>query len=115
MIPHQNPLKTRPRGHQVWLDHWEVGIGDSIVRQMDDGLTNYPYLVLCLSQSGVSAPWMSREWMSALARQLDGAGVKLLPVRLTGGDLPAILADIRYADLVTDWNAGVRALDRALR
>ena len=68
-----------------------------------------------IAAAGVLAPWMSREWMSALARQLDGHAVKLLPVRLSGGEPPAILADIKYADLVKDWDGGVRALLRAIR
>jgi hypothetical protein len=58
---------------------------------------------------------MSREWMSALARQLGGAGVIVLPVRLTGGSPPAILADIKYADLTADWDGGVHALCAAIR
>ncbi|MFG2764551.1 MULTISPECIES: toll/interleukin-1 receptor domain-containing protein [Streptomyces] len=108
-------LELTTRGHRVWLDVLDIGVGDSIVGKIDEGLASHPHLVLCLSSAGMNAPWMNREWMSALARQLNGAGVKLLPVRLTGGDLPAILADIRYADLVADWNAGVQALDSALR
>jgi hypothetical protein len=43
---------------------------------------------------------MGREWMSALAGQPNGKGIELLPVRLTGGGAPAILEDIKYADLV---------------
>ena len=58
---------------------------------------------------------MSREWMSALALQLEGSGVKLLPVRLTGGEPPAILADIKYADLVSDRSRGMSQLLRAIR
>ena len=61
------------------------------------------------------APWMGREWMSSLARQLNGHGVKLLPVLLTGHDAPAILADLKYADLVTDWSQGVTELLRAIK
>jgi len=61
------------------------------------------------------SPWMSREWMSALARQLDGHGVRLLPLRLSGGEPPALLADIRYADLVADWDRGVQELLAAIR
>jgi hypothetical protein len=53
---------------------------------------------------------MGREWYSALSRQLNGAGVKLLPVKLTDGEPPAILADLRYADLVKDWSKGVTEL-----
>jgi hypothetical protein len=58
---------------------------------------------------------MGREWMSALARQLNGRGVKVLPVRLTGGESPAILEDIKHADLVADWSSGVAELLAAIR
>ncbi|WP_224362882.1 toll/interleukin-1 receptor domain-containing protein [Hyalangium versicolor] len=52
---------------------------------------------------------------STLARQLSGHSVKLLPVILTGGTPPAILADYRYADLGKDWNKGVAELLRAIQ
>lgn len=108
-------LALRAAGHEVWLDTWDVAIGDSIVGRMQEGLDATCYVVVCYSAAGVLAPWMSREWMSALARQLDGHAVKLLPVRLSGGEPPAILADIKYADLVKDWDGGLRALLRAIR
>jgi hypothetical protein len=102
-------------GHDVWVDQDEVHIGDSIIQKMNEGLEGTTYLVLCLSSSGVNAPWISREWMSTLARQLSGHSVKVLPVRLTGTDLPAILADIKYADLVTDRAKGLNDLKAVLR
>lgn len=102
-------------GHQVWLDDWEIVTGDSIIAEIEKGLQDAEYVVLCLSFDGVMAPWISQEWMSTLARQLNGKGVKLLPVHLTGGDLPAILADIKTADLVSDWSTGVSELLRAIR
>lgn len=107
--------ELQAQGHKVWLDVWDIGIGDSIVARIDKGLAEAAYLILCYSGASVLAPWMKREWMSALARQLDGKGVKVLPVRLTGGDPPAILADVRYADLVRDWNKGLAELLRAIR
>jgi hypothetical protein len=105
----------RAAGHTVWLDDLEIGIGDSIIGGMQKGLSAATYLVLCYSSIGVMAPWISREWFSALARQLDGHNVKVLPVVLTGGEPPVILADIRYADLVADWNKGVKDLLAAIR
>jgi hypothetical protein len=101
-------------GHQVWFDEWNIGIGDSIVERINEGLTGSTYLVLCYSSSGDSA-WMSREWQSTLARQISGHSVKILPVLLTGGNPPAILADIRYADLVKDWAKGVAELLRVIK
>lgn len=107
--------ELRARGHQVWLDAWDIKVGDSIVAKINEGLTGASYLIVCYSGTGVLAPWISREWMSALARQMDGHGIRLLPVRLSGGDPPAILADIRYADLVANWSKGVSDLLGAIR
>lgn len=101
-------------GYEVWLDMWEIGLGDSIVGKMNEGLAKLKYLILCFSSDGVDAPWISREWMTTLARQLDGQSVKILPVRLSGGNPPAILADLRYADLVADWNKGLEEILSAL-
>ena len=105
----------RQSGHTVWLDDWNIHIGDSIVGRMQEGLETSGYLVLCYSSNGIMAPWISREWMSALARQMNGANVKILPVVLTGGGPPAILADIQYADLTADWDIGLRQLLQAIR
>src|SRR5690348_17084390 len=88
-------------GHKVWLDVWEIAIGDQIVDRMNSGLDGSTYLVVCYSSAGM-APWMNIEWMSALARQLNGEGVKVLPVRLSGKDAPAILRGTKYADLMID-------------
>jgi hypothetical protein len=101
-------------GHDVWLDIWKIDIGDSIVNRINEGLTGATYLVLCLSDSGFSA-WMNAEWMATLARQLNGENVSLLPIRLTGGELPAIIGDRKCADLVRDWNDGVKSLLQAIQ
>ena len=102
-------------GFQVWLDEWDIHLGDSIVERINAGLEEARYVLLCYSEAGVLSPWMSREWMSALARQLEGYQVTVLPVRLSGGRPPAILADIRYADLVKYWDQGITELLRAMR
>jgi hypothetical protein len=102
-------------GHTVWLDEWVIDVGDSIVRRIDEGLSGAAYLVLCYSDAGVMSPWIGREWMSALHRQLEGHDVRILPAMLTGDEAPAILADIRAADLRTDWDAGLARLLKSIR
>jgi len=107
--------EIRDANHTVWLDSWEIGIGDSIISKMNEGLEGSTYLILCYSEAGVMAPWISQEWMTSLARKLNGENIKILPALLTGGKPPAILADIRYADLVADWSKGIADLLRAIR
>jgi hypothetical protein len=101
----------RQAGHDVWLDEWKIKPGDSIVSRINEGLETATHVVVCYSSEG-RAPWMDIEWMSTLARQLNGAGVKLVPVVLTGGGPPAILSDIKWTDFTKDW---VRALAELLR
>ena len=108
-------VEIQQAGHRVWLDDWEISAGDSIVGKMDEGLRGMEYLILCLSTSGVYAPWIGREWKASLAAQLNGEPVKIIPARLTGGSPPAILADIKYADLVADWKRGMADLLRAIK
>ncbi len=107
--------EIREKGYDVWLDQWNIEVGDSIVEKMNEGLANTRYLILCYSDAGVQSPWISQEWMSTLTRQLKGHNIKILPVRLSGGSPPAILADIKYADLVKDWVHGVQDLLNAMR
>lgn len=114
LVAERLAVALRSRGHVVWLDTWNIAIGDSIVERVNKGLLTSAYLLLCYSDSGSMSPWISREWMSVLARQLDGAHIRLLPVRLTGGAPPPILADLKYADLVSDWSGGIDALCDAL-
>jgi len=104
----------RDDGHTVWLDTWRIQVGDSIIGKMNEGLAGATFLILCLSSDTSEAPWMDREWMAALASQLEGADMRVLPAKLTGGVLPAILRDVKYADLVKDWQVGVDALCKAL-
>lgn len=105
--------EIRAAGHRVWLDTWELKIGDQLIERIDDGLERADYLVVCYSSQGM-APWMTIEWSSALAAQLNGRGVKVLPVRLSGTRSPAILQGTKYADLTSDWRKGVAELLHAI-
>ena len=100
-------------GHDVWLDVWKIKLGESIIGQINDGLSGASFLVLCCSDAPSTSPWMDREWRSVLARQLEGAKVRVLPVRLTG-KTAAILSDIKYADLARDWQPRMEAIRKAL-
>ncbi len=106
--------ELKVRGHDVWLDNEKILVGDSIVEQVETALVGSDYVILCLSSDGHSE-WTDREWMSTLARRLSGMHIKLLPLFLSGGTLPAILADIRYVDLRRDWDQGISLLCQAIK
>jgi TIR domain len=109
-------LELESAGHNIWFDELEIGVGDSITQKINEGLEGSNYVVVCFSSADNLSAWMSREWLATLHRQLDGACVKLLPARVSGdGPLPAIVSDLRYANLVKDWQGGLQELLRAIR
>lgn len=104
----------RDHGLEVWLDLDEVKPGDSIIARMNSGLSETDRLILLYSDDTTGGAWMDREWMSYLARQLDGEGVRIIPARIGHSTGPAILADLKYADLSKNWELGVQALVQVL-
>ena len=40
----------REAGVAVWLDEWEISVGDSISQKIQEGLKNYPYLAIWLTE-----------------------------------------------------------------
>lgn len=107
-------VEIRNAGHNVWLDDWNIDLGDSIIERMNAGLEGAAYVIVCYSTAGITSPWMGREWMSALASQLNGKGVKVLPVVLTNGQPPFILSDLLHVDLTKDWAGGIKRLLRSI-
>jgi hypothetical protein len=107
-------VELKSAGHVVFLDAWDLGVGNSIIGWMNESLGEASAVVLCLSKDTSEGRWWDREWMSSLNRQMNREGIRIYPVRLTGSHCPPILADIKVADCVADFDRGVRDLLRAL-
>jgi hypothetical protein len=88
-------------GAQVWLDEWEIKIGDSIVEKINQGLDRMTHVIVVLSSNSVEKPWVKRELSSSLMRQLSNHGVQLLPIVLDECKIPTLLSDIKYSDFRT--------------
>lgn len=101
-------------GAEVWLDEWEIRIGDSIVEKVNAGLQSASHLAVLLSANSVNKPWVKRELSATLMRQLATACVIILPVRLDDCSIPVILADIKYADCREDLERGIKDVAETL-
>jgi hypothetical protein len=101
-------------GVNVWLDQWEIRVGDSIVERINSGLSSASHLLVLLSKHSVVKPWVKRELSSAIMRQLRGESVVVLPVLLDECEIPPILSDIRYADCRAGISGGIAEILRAI-
>jgi len=105
---------VRQTGVDVWLDEWEIKVGDSIVEKINSGISSATHLLLLLSATSVQKSWVRRELSSALMRQLSGNSVRVLPVLLDACEVPTLLSDIRYADLRNHDDAAYEQIVHAI-
>jgi|AGTN01.3.fsa_nt_gi TIR domain. len=63
----------------VWYDEFELRLGDSLRRSIDNGLRNSTYGIVVLSESFFNKEWPQRELDGLFAREVNGAKV-ILPL-----------------------------------
>jgi TIR domain len=95
---------------QVWIDRWELNVGDSLLRRIEEAVTGASALVVVLSQSSVSSEWCRKELTAGLVRELEEKRVVVMPVLLENCDVPLFLRDKKYADFRTDFDSGLSDL-----
>ena len=49
--------QLRADGLRVWLDEWEIKLGDSIPAKIEEGLEHSRVLVLCMSANAFGSDW----------------------------------------------------------
>ena len=94
----------------VWIDTWELNIGDSIIGKVQDAIQDASALLIILSKASVQSEWCKKELSAALMRELDERRVMVLPVLLEQCEIPIFLRDKKFADFRTDFDVGLTHL-----
>lgn len=98
----------------VWLDRWELNVGDSIIDRIQSAIQASDYLCVVLSKASLESEWCKKELNAALIRELDERKVVVLPVLLEACTIPVFLREKLYADFRTSFSDGFDQLRRAL-
>ncbi|MFT4060695.1 MAG: TIR domain-containing protein [Legionella sp.] len=69
----------REKGVIVWYDEFELQVGDSLRRSIDNGLKNSKYGIVVLSEAFFNKEWPQRELDGLFAREVNGEKV-ILPI-----------------------------------
>ena len=67
------------KGAKVWLDKYQMTVGDSLRQSIDDGLAHSRYGIVILSETYFKKFWTGKELNGLFAKQEDGKKV-ILPV-----------------------------------
>lgn len=100
--------------HNVWVDRWELKVGDSLTEKIERALTTSSAIIVVISQNSVDSGWCRRELTAALVREIEEKRSIVIPCRIDDCEIPLFLRDKLYADFRTDPDKAMRDVDAAL-
>lgn len=98
----------------VWVDTWELNVGDSILNKVQDAIQESAALLVILSKASVQSEWCKKELSAGLMRELDEKRVVVLPVLVEDCAIPVFLREKMYADLRKDFESGLHSILNAI-
>ncbi len=98
----------------VWVDTWELNVGDSILNRVQEAIQVSSALLIVLSKASVASEWCKKELNAGLMRELDEKKVVVLPVLVEDCEIPVFLREKMYADFRKDFKTGLKALVEAV-
>jgi len=98
----------------VWVDTWELNVGDSILNRVQEAIQVSSALLIVLSNASVASEWCKKELNAGLMRELDEKKVVVLPVLVEDCEIPVFLREKLYADFRKDFKTGLKALVEAV-
>lgn len=101
-------LKTN--GINVWWDEWEMKVGDSLIKKIQDGIKRSAYLGIVLSPNSVTSPWVEKELDTAQIIELEKQEVFILPILKETTEIPIFLKMKNYADFRGSYENGLNRL-----
>jgi hypothetical protein len=102
------------RRHNVWMDRWEMNVGDSLIDKIQSAITDSSAILVVLSRHSVSSEWCKKELNSSLMRELAERKVLLLPCVIDDCEIPLFLREKLYADFKGNPDEALSQLNDAL-
>jgi hypothetical protein len=99
----------KARAH-VWVDRWELKVGESILTRVQDAIAGASALLVILSKASVASEWCRKELNAGLIRELEERRVVVLPVLMEDCEVPLFLRDKMYADFRSNYDEGVQQI-----
>lgn len=97
-------------GVDVWLDEFEIRVGDSIIAKINEALRGNDYLAIVLSPTSVDSEWVKRELSAALLKELEQKSVVVLPILYKPCQILPLIADKKYANFSSSYEKGLEEL-----
>lgn len=96
----------RQDGFPVWFDTWDIKSGDSIVRKIEEGLTDSGCLLVVLSKNSVESNWLKEEIDAFLFELISKKKGKLILIRKEDCTPSLFIRKRKYIDFSDSFEKG---------
>ena len=103
-------LKDKLGAANVFYDSWSIKPGEGIIEKMNEGMTAPDFVFFFVSAKSLASGMVKLEWHNALYQAAKGQ-TQLIPVRVDGAAMPALLMQSVYIDL---HNIGIPAAQQQI-
>ena len=98
----------------MWIDRWELNVGDSLIQKIQDAVGGASALIVVLTKASVSSEWCRKELNAGLLRELEEKRVIVLPLLVEDCEIPLFLREKKYADFRSSFDEGLRDVLKAI-
>lgn len=106
--------KLTKMGFKVWLDEWEIFVGEKIIQKLSLGLEQSIFVGIWLTQNSIKSNWVEEEWHTKYSEGIKDGKVSILPLIGEKIEIPYLLKKLKHADFSTNFNSGFNELVKAL-
>jgi hypothetical protein len=82
----------------VWVDEYELRIGDSVIERISQAIAEGDFLLAIISPASHRSRWCQQELAWAATRGVQDKRIVVLPIRYRNAEMPPALVDRRWAD-----------------
>lgn len=91
----------------VWLDVWEINLGDSLYDKLSEAIEASKYIAIIISKEFNESQWGKSELKQAIAREMRIGRNLILPILIDNARIPSFLEDKIYIDISDDYYGGI--------
>lgn len=102
-------------GFPVWLDEWELEVGESLINRIYGAVAESTFFVLVMSEASVRSGWVAKELNAALIMEERLGRKFLIPVLINDCEIPLQIADRLYADFSRNYLSALQDVAGVLR
>lgn len=94
--------RLEARGHMVWIDEQELRVGDSLIERISTVIADIDFFLALVSPAAAQSRWCQKELALAVSGELNRRGMRVMPLRVDGAEMPAALGDQLYLEVSPD-------------